>query len=287
MLMASIYELMASPSFDWKTTPLLECPSIYELMASPSFDWKTTPLLEIWEGSTDAMANPNYVVYNGVEVVAPFNLDILKWANETHGLLSYAKLNTFALMAMELFLLNRPRTFRGDCFSPISGRDGLKAVARVGVPGDHRGLSRDRHVFRILKHWLKADHDPYYNPMNDYVILPTAFDTFAPAVTNVILDDRNLSFPLGSVADYCYMTTIERARGRKVMPSLLHNMPWTGISVDLIFTPKKLVRSLHYKLPMGIFYPPDFLVFHEFGPGLSERYSACPLQVTRKWRVAT
>ncbi|KAK9109647.1 hypothetical protein Sjap_017707 [Stephania japonica] len=25
------------------------------------FDWKTTPLLEIWEGSTDAMANPNYV----------------------------------------------------------------------------------------------------------------------------------------------------------------------------------------------------------------------------------
>ncbi|KAK9102950.1 hypothetical protein Sjap_020204 [Stephania japonica] len=28
-----------------------------------------------------------------------------------------------------------------DCFSPISRRDGLKAVARVGVPGDHRGLS--------------------------------------------------------------------------------------------------------------------------------------------------
>ncbi|KAK9131419.1 hypothetical protein Sjap_011906 [Stephania japonica] len=67
------------------------------------------------------------VVYNGVEVVAPFNLDILKWANETHRLLSYAKLwkrtstysetkqilsirlNTFALMAMELFLLNQPR----------------------------------------------------------------------------------------------------------------------------------------------------------------------------------
>ncbi|KAK9102915.1 hypothetical protein Sjap_020169 [Stephania japonica] len=54
--------------------------------------------------------------------------------------------------------------------------DGLKAVARVGVPGDHRGIIYDRHVFQILKHWLKADHDPYYNPMNDYVILPTAFE---------------------------------------------------------------------------------------------------------------
>lgn len=54
--------------------------------------------------------------------------------------------------------------------------DGLKAEARVGVPGEHRGILCDHHVFRILKHWLKADHDPYYNPVNDYVILPTAFE---------------------------------------------------------------------------------------------------------------
>lgn len=54
--------------------------------------------------------------------------------------------------------------------------DGLNAEARVGVPGDHRGIICDRHVFRILKHWLKADHDPYYNPVNDYVILPTVFE---------------------------------------------------------------------------------------------------------------
>ncbi|KAK9109724.1 hypothetical protein Sjap_017784 [Stephania japonica] len=148
--MASIYELMASPSFDWKTTPLLECPSIYELMASPSFDWKTTPLLEIWEGSTDADGESrimlesyegaeiidilkqalagNRVVYNGVEVVAPFNLDILKWANETHRLLSYAKAKYICV--------------DGDGIVPTESakRDGLKAVARVGVPGDHRGI---------------------------------------------------------------------------------------------------------------------------------------------------
>ncbi|KAF2286831.1 hypothetical protein GH714_031290 [Hevea brasiliensis] len=55
--------------------------------------------------------------------------------------------------------------------------DGLNAEARVGVPGEHRGILSDHHVFRILKHWLKAgDPDPYYNPVNDYVILPTAFE---------------------------------------------------------------------------------------------------------------
>ena len=54
--------------------------------------------------------------------------------------------------------------------------DGLRAEARVGVPGEHRGILCEHHVFRILKHWLKADHDPYYNPLNDYVILPTAFE---------------------------------------------------------------------------------------------------------------
>ncbi|RWW78567.1 hypothetical protein BHE74_00013213 [Ensete ventricosum] len=55
--------------------------------------------------------------------------------------------------------------------------DGLNAAARVGVPADHRGIICDRHVFRILKHWLKAgEPDPFYNPLNDYVILPTAFE---------------------------------------------------------------------------------------------------------------
>lgn len=55
--------------------------------------------------------------------------------------------------------------------------DGLDAVARVAVPADHRGILCDRHVFRILKTWLKAgEPDPFYNPLNDYVILPTAFE---------------------------------------------------------------------------------------------------------------
>ena len=32
-------------------------------------------------------------------------------------------------------------------------------------------------MFRILKHWLKAgEPDPFYNPLNNFVVLPTAFE---------------------------------------------------------------------------------------------------------------
>lgn len=62
------------------------------------------------------------------------------------------------------------------CFFFLLQADGLNAEARVGVPGEHRGILCDRHVFRILKHWLNADRDPFYNPINDYVILPTSFE---------------------------------------------------------------------------------------------------------------
>jgi hypothetical protein len=55
--------------------------------------------------------------------------------------------------------------------------DGLDAVARVGVAADHRGIVCDHHVFRIVQHWLHAgEPDPFYDPLNDYVILPTIFE---------------------------------------------------------------------------------------------------------------
>lgn len=55
--------------------------------------------------------------------------------------------------------------------------DGLDAVARIGVPGEHQRVLRDHRLFRSLKHWLKAgDPDPFYDPLNDYVILPTAYE---------------------------------------------------------------------------------------------------------------
>ena len=44
----------------------------------------------------------------------------------------------------------------------------------MGIPGDHRGMLCEPRLFRILKQWLNAgDPDPFYDPMLDFVILPT------------------------------------------------------------------------------------------------------------------
>ncbi|KAM1917313.1 hypothetical protein ACFX13_036929 [Malus domestica] len=205
---------------------LIECPSVYELMACLDFQWEHPPLLEMWRGRPDgdersqimlesyplvesvqifkeALAN-NTVNYNVEDIPLPFNMEILKWANETRKIISRAKLppqvKFYNIYGMNLETphsvcygneetpvtdLQQLRYFQptyvcvdGDGTVPVESAkaDGLDAVARVGVPGEHRGILCERHVFRILKHWLKADHDPYYNPVNDYVILPTAFE---------------------------------------------------------------------------------------------------------------
>ncbi|KAL8507440.1 hypothetical protein ACS0TY_018111 [Phlomoides rotata] len=205
---------------------LLECPSIYELMACLDFEWDHVPLLEIWRQRCDSDENStvmlesyppmeaipifmealsvNKICYNGTDMPVPFNVEILKWANETRKLLCSAELpdqikfyNIYGTNNVtphcvcygssdapvsdlrELPTLQAKYIYvDGDGTVPMESAkaDGLRAEARVGVPGDHRGILCDRHVFRILKHWLKADHDPLYNPVNDYVILPTAFE---------------------------------------------------------------------------------------------------------------
>ncbi|KAA8544789.1 hypothetical protein F0562_019507 [Nyssa sinensis] len=205
---------------------LIECPSIYELMACPDFHWQHIPLLEIWREKQDSDGNSkivlesyvpadsipvltealsmNTVNYDGEIIPLPFNLEILKWANETRKVLSSAKvppqvkfyniygtnLDTphsvcYGSVEAPVTDLQKLPFFKakyvyadGDGTVPVESAkaDGLNAEARVGVPGEHRGILCDRHVFRILKHWLKADSDPYYDPLNDYVILPTLYE---------------------------------------------------------------------------------------------------------------
>ncbi|PKI56837.1 lecithin-cholesterol acyltransferase-like 4 [Punica granatum] len=204
---------------------LIECPSIYELMACPNFHWQHMPVLEIWREKQDTdgdshivlesftpsestyifqeALSDNTVDYDGESIPLPFNVEILKWANETRKIMSSAKVppgvkfyNIYGtnletphsvcygseempvteLQEMQ-FCLPTYVCVDGDGTVPAESArgDGLKAEARVGVPGEHRGILCDHHVFRILKHWLNADSDPYYNPLNDYVILPTTF----------------------------------------------------------------------------------------------------------------
>ncbi|KAL9456554.1 hypothetical protein AB3S75_005728 [Citrus x aurantiifolia] len=206
---------------------LIECPSIYELMACRNFHWEHIPLLEIWREKKAANGNShiilesyqseesveiykealysNTVNYNGEMIPLPFNLEILKMANETCKILSRAKIPSqvkfYNIYGTNLETphsvcygsddapvtdLQELRNIQpkyvyvdGDGTVPAESAkaDGLNAEARVGVPGEHRGIVCEHHVFRILKHWLKVgDPDPFYNPINDYVILPTAYE---------------------------------------------------------------------------------------------------------------
>ncbi|KAJ4827512.1 hypothetical protein Tsubulata_038358 [Turnera subulata] len=176
---------------------LIECPSIYELMACPNFQWQHNPVLEIWREKKDSDGNSQIVLeayppeesvnYEGVDIPLPFNLEILKWADETHKILSCAKVPpTVKFYNIYATNLETPHSVcYGNSEVPIKDlqelryclADGLNAEARVGIPGEHRGILSDHHLFRILKHWLKAGTpDPYYDPINDYVILPTTFE---------------------------------------------------------------------------------------------------------------
>ncbi|PQQ16351.1 lecithin-cholesterol acyltransferase-like 4 [Prunus yedoensis var. nudiflora] len=183
---------------------LIECPSVYELMACLDFHWEHIPLLEIeCRIFKEALAS-NTVNYNGEDLPLPFNMEILKWANETRKIISRAKVppqvKFYNIYGINLETphsvcygneetpvtdLRQLRYFQpkyvyvdGDGTVPAESAkaDGLNAAARVGVPGEHRGILCAAPCIRILKCWLKADHDPFYNPLNDYVILPTAFE---------------------------------------------------------------------------------------------------------------
>ncbi|XP_010936755.1 lecithin-cholesterol acyltransferase-like 4 [Elaeis guineensis] len=201
----SIYELMACPKFCWGNIPLFQlwrekhdnCGNSIALLES--YEPKQAVSLMI-----EALSS-NMVGLNGMQMPLPLNLEILKWANKTREILSHAKVpgaikfyniygtdyatpHTVCYGSRESPILDLKQLLsiqakyicvNGDGTVPAESAkaDGLDAVARVGVPANHRGIISSRHVFRILKHWLKAgEPDPYYNPLNDYVIIPTAFE---------------------------------------------------------------------------------------------------------------
>uniref|UniRef100_A0A6V7QY39 Lecithin-cholesterol acyltransferase-like 4 n=1 Tax=Ananas comosus var. bracteatus TaxID=296719 RepID=A0A6V7QY39_ANACO len=201
----SIYELLANPDFQWENVPLLQ---LWRQKHDDSGN--SSALLESYEPKesialmTKALSKQCGSMW-WIGGPFPLNTDILKWANETREVLSRAKLpstvkfyNIYGInnstphsvcygsedapvTDLEQVLCCEPKYIcvDGDGTVPVESAkaDGLDAVARVAVPADHRGILCDRHVFRILKTWLKAgEPDPFYNPLNDYVILPTAFE---------------------------------------------------------------------------------------------------------------
>ncbi|CAA7405492.1 unnamed protein product [Spirodela intermedia] len=208
----SIYELMPSLDFSWKDPPVLQVwreknDSSGNLSASLDSHEPVSAISVMKEALCD-----NTVDYNGTKIPLPFNSDILQWANKTREVLSQARVpdgvrfyNIYGINCetphsvcygsqespisdLRQILTAEPNYIYldGDGTVPMesSKADGLDALARVGVPADHRGIVCDRHVFRILKHWLKAgEPDPFYNPLNDYVILPVIPENDPETVT--------------------------------------------------------------------------------------------------------
>ncbi|XP_076950689.1 lecithin-cholesterol acyltransferase-like 4 [Bidens hawaiensis] len=200
----SIYELMACLDHEWEHAPLLQIwKEIQDGNGNSAAMLETFTPIEAVSIFTQALST-NELSYGGVDIPLPFNTEVLHWANKTREILSSAKLpsnikfyNVYGtgvdtpqsvcygsaespiLDLQELPLLEATYiNVDGDGTVPAESAmaDGLEAEARVGIPGDHRGIICDKHLFRIVKHWLKADHDPFYNPVNDYVILPTLFE---------------------------------------------------------------------------------------------------------------
>jgi pimeloyl-ACP methyl ester carboxylesterase len=198
----SIYELMACPDFKWSSPPLLEIwREKNDGFGHSSVGLECYGPHNYVNVMKDALVN-NTVIYDGVTIPLPFNCEIFKWANETRKIMSLAKIppsvkfyNIYGTCnetpfsacygSKEIPISDMEEVLRseavytcveGDGTVPLESAmaDGLAAEERIGVPGDHRGLVCDERVFRILKHWLKAgDPDPFYNPVDDYVILPS------------------------------------------------------------------------------------------------------------------
>lgn len=201
----SIYELMACPNFHWQNPPRLEIwrekhdDEGNSLIMLDSYNPEES--ITIFEKSLTS----NTVEYVGGSMPLPFNMDILNWANETREILSRARVppnvkfyniygtsldtphsacygsESSPVTDLEALRYYQAKfiSVEGDGTVPTESAkaDGLNAEARVGVPAEHRGILSDHHVFRILKHWLNAgEPDPFYDPLNDYVILPTAFE---------------------------------------------------------------------------------------------------------------
>ncbi|KAH9318790.1 hypothetical protein KI387_020559, partial [Taxus chinensis] len=198
----SIYEMMACPDFDWPSPPLLE---IWK-KKNDGFGHSSIELESYGPQNSvnvikDALVN-NTIIYDGTTIPLPFNCEILKWAIETRKIMSAAQIPTSvkfyniygtcnetpfsvcygskqnAILDLEQILQSEAvyTCVDGDGTVPMESAmaDGLVAEERIGVPGDHRGLICDERVFRILKHWLKAgEPDPFYDPVTDYVVLPT------------------------------------------------------------------------------------------------------------------
>ncbi|KAG0564382.1 hypothetical protein M758_8G102500 [Ceratodon purpureus] len=248
---------------------LIECPSVYELIASPHFDWSEPPELRLWRKQAEengkenvklesfgprenlevmmAALEENKLDYNGAKIPLPLNKDIVNWALETQRIMHTAKLpegvkfyNLYGTSCETPYhacygsnktpleelaeILNLEAEFScvdGDGTVPVESAmaDGLKAEARVGIPADHRGILMDEHFFHVMKHWLRVGGvDPEYDPETDYVMVPMSrrpfeFDSHKEESVDVSGSEAGSEDSLKVPSKEVYIATVETGSG--------------------------------------------------------------------------
>ncbi|KAL5703048.1 phospholipase A1 [Ranunculus cassubicifolius] len=194
----SIYEMLPNPNFKWKKQP-----EILVWRKQTEAEEDASVVLESF-GPTESVflfeeaLRDNKMNYGGNSLPLPFNLAILKWACETRQILNKAQLpdgisfyNIFGTSSDTPFdvrygteespveklpeichIMPAYTYVDGDGTVPSESAkaDGLPAAARVGVNASHRGLLRDKTVFKYIQQWLGVGNKSSRHSKNSRVM---------------------------------------------------------------------------------------------------------------------
>eukprot|EP00850_Spirogloea_muscicola_P005424 SM000025S08319 [mRNA] locus=s25:51672:55202:+ [translate_table: standard] len=204
----SVYEMLADDDFEWAIPPELRicrkewCQGGDEDGAKGATG-KVTIERHGPGRALHVMAEAlkkNVLKLDGRELPLPLNPQIVEWACETREQLKSARLpksckfyNIHGHSIDTAFhtrygspdnpiedmedILHTEAVFEyvdGDGTVPVESAkaDGLEATCRIGVSGEHRGVLRDKRVFRVLQHWLEVGgYEADYDPQTDCVLV--------------------------------------------------------------------------------------------------------------------